>query len=402
MKRLKEGIYNTTEYYINEIKTILRDPGALLILVLAMVMYPMFYSFAYVREVVRDVPVAVVDLDHTVMSRQCSRMLDATEQISVNSKPGSLKEAEQQFYDGKVKGVVLIPENFEKNIFRGMPSSITVYSDASYFLLYKQVLAGGAYAGGALSGAIEVRRSLMEKKTMQQSIDQQDPLKTETFALYNPSAGYGTLVMPGMILLIMQQTLLIGIGMLGGTIRRRSRYIHYAPQVAGPMGTIPVVLGKASAYVTIYLFNALFAMVMLHSWLGFPDKSGFLPTLFLFVPFIFAVSFLGLTISVFFRDRAHSLMFFVFLSPLVLFFSGISWPTTAIPQLLYNTVGKLFPTTTMIPAYLRMRVGGASLYDVKSEALFLLLQMVVYFVLACLAHKIMVKYISKHKPLEFS
>lgn len=392
----------TAGYCANEIKTIFTDPGILLIMVLAMVIYPIFYSLAYVKEVVRDVPTAIVDLDQTSLSRQCSRMLDATEQLKVVCKPGSLAEAEQLFYDGDVNGVVLIPQDFEKNSLHGQPATITVYSDASYFLLYKQVYAGAVFAGGTLSAGIEIRKSLNEKKTMQQAIDQQDPLKTTTYTLFNPAGGYGTLVMPGMILIIMQQTMLIGIGMIGGTIRRRHRYAGYVEQVAQPFGTIPVVFGKASAYVLVYLLDALFGMVMLHQWLNFPDKSGFLPTLCVLIPFFYAVAFFGLAVSTFFRERAHSLMFFVFLSPLVLFFSGISWPSSSIPKMLYYSIAQVFPTTEAVPAYLRMRTAGASTTDVRFEVWFLLIQLVVYFILACISFKIKVKKIHTHEALPFS
>jgi ABC-2 type transport system permease protein len=392
----------TAAYCADEIKIIFTDPGVLLIMVLAMVIYPVFYSLAYVKEVIHDIPIAVVDLDQTSQSRLCSRMVDASEQLKVVCKPGSIAEAEQLFYDGDVKGVILIPEDFEKNILKGQPASMTVYCDASYFLYYKQVYAGAVYAGGTFSAGVEIRKSLSDKKSMQQSIDQQDPLKTTTYTLYNPSGGYGTLVMPGMMLVIMHQTMLIGIGMIGGTIRRRNRYADFAHQVAQPFGSVPVVLGKASAYVLVYLLNSLFAMVLLHHWLGFPDKSGYLPTLILFIPFLFAVAFLGLAISTYFRDRVHSLLFFVFLSPLILFFSGISWPTLAIPKLLYYSIAQIFPSTIAIPAYLRMRTGGAPISAVQYETIFLLVQMLVYFVLACISFKVKIKQIHSRPALPFS
>jgi ABC-2 type transport system permease protein len=157
------------------------------------------------------------------------------------------------------------------------------------------------------------------------------------------------------------------------------------------LGTIPVVLGKSTAYVFIYLFNALFTMYIVHDWFSFPEKGGFLQSLILIVPFLYTIAFLGLSISMFFRERVHSLMFMVFLSPIVLFFSGISWPAQSIPGILYNCVAKLFPSTTAIPAYIHLRVMGSGFQGIQGDTLFLLGQMVVFFVAACVIMKIKVK-----------
>jgi ABC-2 type transport system permease protein len=398
LKKLKENINHTCWYLVEELKSIFGDSGALLILVIAMVMYPLLYSLGYLKETIRDIPVAVVDLDHSQLSRQYCRMADATEQMNVAYKPGSLKEAEELFYKGDVKGVILIPSGFEKSVYKSEQTNITVYSDASYFMLYKQVYAAVSYSAGTLGGGIEIKRMLSEGKSLSQAYEQQEPLKTEVHFLYNPTGGYGTFVLPGIILIIMQQTMLIGIAMIAGTVRKRNRFHPIKNQVAKPMGTVPVLLGKSSAYVLVYLLNSLFAVFMLHKWLALPDKTDFFSVILLLVPFFYSVAFLGLAISTFFRDRAHSLMFLVFLSPVVLFMSGLSWPTAAIPKLLYYAA-HVFPSTSMVPAYIRLRICGAPFHAIKAEFFFLLIQMVVYFILAAISYKIMIKRISSRRTI---
>jgi ABC-2 type transport system permease protein len=398
MRYLIDHIKQTVHYFKSEIWTILHDPGALLIFAIAMVIYPVLYSLGYSKETIREIPVAIVDLDHSQISRQYGRMADATEQLKVTCKPGSLVEAEQLFFAGKVYGVILIPDNFERSVLRNEQTTVTVYCDASYFLLYKQVYAGISYSCGTLSGGIEVKKMLAEGKTLQQAKELQDPLKTELFNLYNPSGGYGTFVVPGIMLVIMQQTLLIGIALLAGTIRKKDKYRHLSNQVSKKWGVFSIIIGKSSAYVLIYIINSVFAAFLLHRMMSFPDKSGFLMTLVILIPYFYAISFLGLSISVFFRDRAHSLMFLVFLSPIVMFLSGISWPTSALPKLLYS-LAHIFPSTNAVPAYLRMRTMGASIISVRPELVILLIQMVIYFAIACIAYKIMIKRIGRSRAI---
>jgi ABC-2 type transport system permease protein len=313
-------------------------------------------------------------------------MLDATEQIHVICKPGSLKEAENLFYEGNIKGIVLIPDDFEKNILQGIQSNVTVYCDASYFLIYKQVYAGAAYSTGTLSAGVEIKKLLAQGKNLNQALDQRDPLKTNVISLYNPSASYGSFIMPGVLLVILQQTLLIGIGLLGATTREKIKKRNLIVEPLTHGGSITAVLGKSLAYLVIYMFNVIFIMVVIPKWFSFPDKSGFLTTLLLTIPYILSISFLGITISVLFKKRAHALLFMVFLSNIILFFSGLSWPSAALPPILYK-IAHIFPSTLMIPAYLRVRIMGAPLSSVAYEYTFLLIQMVVYFILACVAYK---------------
>ncbi|MCX6231488.1 MAG: ABC transporter permease [Bacteroidetes bacterium] len=381
-------------FFTNELKAIFKDAGAVLIFMIALVIYPLLYSIAYENEVVSDIPIAVVDLDHSAMSRKIGKMADATEQLKLAYKPASLKEAEKLFYQGNVKGVLLIPVHFEKDILSGQQTNLVVYSDASYFLLYKQVYAGAIYAVNTLGAGIEINKLMTEGKSFDQAIEQQNPLNVEVKNLYNPSSGYGSFVLPGIIILILQQTLLIGIGMMGGTQREKNIFHTIHAKVSEKWGSIPVILGKSFAYTLIYIFNAIFTMVILHHWFSLPDNGSILNIFMILIPYLLSVSFMGLAISVFFRERVYSLLFMVFLSPVVLFLSGLSWPAQTIPPFLY-AIAHIFPSTTMIPVYIRMRICGASLDQVSAEWAFILIQMLIYFVLACISYKIAFRQFNK-------
>lgn len=385
-KKIIEGAKESAGYFVDELKLIFTDAGAILLFVIAMFIYPLLYAIGYEKEVLKEIPVALVDLDHSVTSRQFSRMADATEQLQVAYKPGSLKEAEQLFYEGKVKGVVLIPDNFEKDILSARQTNIAAYCDASYFLLYKQVFTGVSYTNGTFNAGVEVKRMMAEGKSMTQALDLQEPIKVVSYNLYNPAGGYGSFVMPGMILIIMQQTLLIGIGMLGGTIREKKIFLKLTRGAKHRLGSARLVFGKASAYTIVYFFNALVALVVLHKWFHYPDNGSFLAVLSLFIPYILAVSFLGLAVSMLFKERVHSMLFMVFLSPMVVFLSGISWPTSALPPVLYG-IAHIFPSTTMIPAYLRLRVAGVDLESAHAEWIFLIVQAIIYFIIACWSYR---------------
>jgi len=394
LKKILLFLNDTAHVFTSELKETFLDAGAFLIFIIAMVAYPVAYSIGYVKETVREIPVAVVDLDHTALSRQYSRMADATEQVKTFCKSGSLDEAEQLFYAGKVDGIVLIPDKFEKDVLSGKQTNITVYCDAGHLLLYKQVFAANSYASGMLNAGIVVRNLMAKGKSMNQALVTREPLEVETYNLFNPSGGYGTFVVPSILLIVIQQTLVIGIGLLFGKNYEKRKNKHFIEMLSRLGRSVSIVVGKSFSYVFVYLFTTLFLLGFFYRWLHFPDKNSFLEVYYLLIPFLFAVAFMAIAIGVLFRKRVQPLLFIVFISPTVYFLSGASWPVQALPGLLKG-ISYVLPTTPMIDAFFKLRICGADLHSLSFEWNMLFIQMIVYFILACLA----IKFGLKDKPL---
>ena len=381
MKKTRRFFNHVSAYWFDELRIIFHDWGAILVFFVAILVYTVIYSIAYQNEVLRQIPVALVDLDHSASSRRLARMMDATEQIHITLKPTSLQEARDLFYQGRVNGIVLITNDFEKKLLSGHQAMLPVYCDASYFLYYKQVYSGVVATLTHFNGMIKVQKAMMAGKGYQRAIAASEPIAFHYRYLFNPSGGYGSFVMPGIILVILQQTLLIGIGLLGGTTRERNYFNHNLADKVIPGGAVSAVLGKSLAYLTVYTFTSIYALVWVYHWFGFPDKGEGLTVALLMVPYLLAVALLGLSISVLFKERVDALMFMVFLSPVVLFLSGLSWPASSIPPALYQ-LGKILPSTHMVPAYIRVRSMGAGAADISRELWVLWLQVFVYFALA--------------------
>jgi len=102
------------------------------------------------------------------------------------------------------------------------------------------------------------------------------------------------------------------------------------------------------------------------------------------LPFLLAIIFMGITLSVLFKRRESSIIFMVFLSPIVIFLSGLSWPSLSIPPVVYS-LAHFFPATIMVPAYLRVRSVGVGIADIRVEYLQLIGLMAFYFCTAVVA-----------------
>ena len=121
--------------YRRELVRIFAVPEAFAVLVVALFVYAALYPQPYLAEVLRDVPIAVVDRDGSTSSRELVRRIDATDSVLVAEAVPDMVTAERAVYARLVYGIVLIPTDFERDLLHGRPSPVALYSDASYFLM---------------------------------------------------------------------------------------------------------------------------------------------------------------------------------------------------------------------------------------------------------------------------
>jgi ABC-2 type transport system permease protein len=255
-----------------------------------------------------------------------------------------------------------------------------LYADASYFLKYRNEFLSTSTVNAYFGAGISVVKYLCEGKSFAEAKAAIDPVSAQVHVLYNPSTGYGSFIMPSIILIIIQQTLLIGIGLMGGSFSESKTPPFMLPPEKRHREVLPLLLGKTGVYLLVSVINICLAVFMVHHWFNYPDKSDFLQIIMLLFPYLLSTIFLGIGISTIFKHRESAIVFMVFLSPVALFVSGLSWPESAIPELI-NTAAKILPSTTAVPAYLRLRMMGIDITKVRTELIFLYIQALVYFLL---------------------
>ena len=111
-KRFYRSLIDVFFTWINEYRAILKDPGVLVLFLLAPLAYPILYSTIYKNEVVHDVPIAVVDQSASQMSRKYIRNIDATADVAVTHRCISMDDAIELYKHLKVHGIFLIPDSF--------------------------------------------------------------------------------------------------------------------------------------------------------------------------------------------------------------------------------------------------------------------------------------------------
>ena len=366
-----------------ELRNTLSDVGVLVFFIIVPLLYPLLYAYLYSREVVREVPVVVVDECRSTTSREFLRKSDATPDLKIVSYCSDMEEARNLMHRHKAYGVIHIPAEFERTLSEGRQATVNLYCDMSGLLYYKAMLSGCTIVSLDMNRDIQIQRlsglSDWEKEAMTM------PIENEYITMFNPTNGFQAFLIPAVLILVLQQTLVLGVAMLAGTEheRRRSGALILGQEYGNPM---VVLAGKGLAYLLVYGFTATYVLCFV-PWLFHMPQLWQLPTLVAFiVPFLLASIFFAICISFFVRDRESCFLLFVFISVPLIFMSGISWPTSNMPAF-WKVFAQLFPSTHGVNGFARINTAGALLQDVRTESITLWIQSGVYFMLSLLIYE---------------
>ena len=141
LQQVVRGIKDMCYIWVKEMRTSITDQGLFIFFILVPLVYPLIYAWIYNNEVVRDVPIAVVDMSKSALSRQFIRNIDSSADTKVALHASSLQEAKDFIGKQQVHGVIFIPEDFAKDINRGEQAQVSVYCDMSLLITYKAIYA---------------------------------------------------------------------------------------------------------------------------------------------------------------------------------------------------------------------------------------------------------------------
>ena len=239
-----------------EVRALFGDSQVRSILLVSLVIYALIYPLPYRAEVLRDVPVVLVDLDRTPGSADLARRVDASEAVAISRGARDMAQAVELVQDRAAYGVLLIPEGFERNLLRGRQSPVAVYADASYFLMYQRVMQGAAVPIRQMGAEVEAGRLIAAGVGLGVARAQVSPATQVEVPLFNPAAGYATYVLPAAFVLILQQTLLMGLAL---TATRRRRGMDHP---------VWLILGRMAAWVAIYAVLLPIYLIVLPALFG--------------------------------------------------------------------------------------------------------------------------------------
>ncbi len=371
--------------WINEYRLVVSDAGVLIFFLALPLAYPIVYTLIYNPEIVYEVPVVMVDNCRTADSRHLARMIDASPYTDVTGYAANLEEARTLMKERKVYGILEIPHDYSARIGRHEQAVVPVYCDMSLLLRYKSILL--ATTDVQLQLGDEIRTTAIDYSPAALLSDSfGTPVSTDSFFLGDVSQGFASFVMIGLVILILQQSLVLGVLMLGGgSSERRRKHGGIDPkEVDGSMSAS--ILGRSICYVTIYAPLTVYILHYVPVMFSLPHFGSPWDYLPLMLPMLFATVFLAQILRPLVTERESSFPVFVFTSVLFLFLSGLTWPRPAMSDT-WLLVSSLIPASWGIEGFVGINSNSATLGDMSTPYLMLWTLAVAYFFIAVIVEK---------------
>ncbi|MCR5064529.1 MAG: ABC transporter permease [Bacteroidales bacterium] len=381
-----------------EARRVFTDSTVLLIFFIAPIIYPLIFCSVYNKENVEDMPVAVVDESPSEDSKRFIHKIDATPEMSVDYKCCNIEEARKLFKDHDVRAVFYFPKDFATRLETLRTGRIVVYGDMSSFYYFKAALLGGNNVLIDEMQFIELERYEKAGLTNQEAEIQMQPVVYETTTLYNSSNGYGSFFLPILLILVIHQTIFLGICILSGDANENRYALKLIPPHLRNNNTQRVTLGRALCYVLIYIPITILDLWFIPRWFHLPQLGNLYTILEFALPFVLSVVYFGMTIgTLFVRQKISPMLCFVFFSLMLFLLSGMVWPQQSMPRILF-LFSQIFPSTPGVQGYVKIASMGGNLEVVRTEYMTLWLQALVYFSTATLATYL--KQYNRHRKKE--
>ena len=370
-----------------ELKRIVSDGGVTLIFFVAGLGYPLLYNCVYHNGILEDTPVAVVDESHSIHSRRYIRKVDATRELRVAQKCATMAEAEEYMRQRKVKGVLYFPKDFGQNIDECRTATLSIYADMSSFLYYKNLMLGANFVMLDEMEKIKIERYGAGGMSDQEISQLIEAIPYEENNPYNNTFSYSIFFLSAALLLIIQQVMFYGVCLVAGTVREEgSSYLRLCSRANGPrVGS--VVAGRAAAYWGIFMVIGVYIACLVPAMFGLPQRGSFTDILILLLIYVTDCVFFATAWSSLFHRRETVLVTLLFISPIVMFLTGFSWPATAFPKF-WRLFSYIFPTSFACPAFINLNTAGCELSQVGNLLNGLLIQTGAYCLISVFAARI--------------
>lgn len=367
------------EFYL-----VTHDAGVMLFFVALPLFYPVAYTLIYNPELVEEVPFCVVDDSRSPQSRELVRMADATQSMRFIGYAFDMSEARRWLNEKACYGILVIPSDYSVKIETHRQAVVPFYYEMSLLMRYRTFM--GALTDIQMAVGAEERQNLVNEAGDAASGLNVTAINSQAFFLGDVTQGFASFVIPGILILIIQQSIILGIAMLAGTSRDRRRLNGGVDPLAIDAPAVATVLGKTMCYILIYAPLTLYMLHYIPLMFGLPHSGDAVDYLLFVLPMLLASAFMGMVMQVFVRERESSFLIIVFTSLIFLFLSGLTWPRYAM-AFPWRQLGDIIPATWGVEGFVNINSNGATLSQVQIPYTMLWHLTAIYFLLACLLWK---------------
>jgi len=370
-----------------ELKNVSKDSSLFLILLLAPILYAFMYGSIYLNKGEEKVKLALIDNDGTAISRTLTEQFDSTPMIEIIPS-SDINEAQEKMYQGEVQGYFYIQSGFEKDILSQKQTNVNLVLNASRFLPSSDLLS--TVTKVCLTVGAGVRKTYFNKQGMgeDESMKMTNPINMDYRPLYNSGMTYGAFLLPGLLAIILQQTLLIGVA-AAFTSEREEKKLLNLYQISR-QSISKMIFGKSLLYFFAFMIFGLFFSIVNFSVFGVEIRGNYFDLAVVSALFIATIIVFGMLIGSFFKTKLFAFQVLVFSSYPIFLITGYSMPYQALPKFV-QMLSDTLPTSPFLKTYISIVQSGGSLSDNLSSVIHLVILWIVFEFLLILRIKYLIK-----------
>jgi ABC-2 type transport system permease protein len=357
-----------------ELHQLVRDRLSLALVVGIPTLQLVLFGYAINMDV-RNVPTAVLDRCQCALSRKVIGELAATQTFRLQLAVRDEKEAIRLLERSDIGAVVIVPPDFERDLYRGHGAEISIMADASDPTVSSAVALAGQgferslaarmrpFALGA--GKVSSRSSAPDRAGEGPTPDLVRPklVSIDVLPFYNPERRTAVFVVPGLVGVILTMTMMLMTAL--AIVRERERGT-FEFLIATPVRRWEVMLGKILPYLVVGFVQVALVLALGVVLFDVPIRGSLLDLAVGATPFLAAMLSMGLVISAAARSQfqAMQLSFFFFLPSMLL--SGFMFPFEAMPEAA-QAIGQVLPLTHFLRIVRGIVLKGAPLSVLGAE-----------------------------------
>ena len=368
IETMKNYIRQLFLVYCHEFRLVIHDAGLIIFFLFLPLAYPVIYSLIYNPELVRDIPVVVVDNDRSGISRELVRNFDATQEAWVKGYAADMGEARRAMDSRECYAILEIPENFGKKIGNGEQGNAVLYCEMSLLLRYRSLLVASTNVAQSMGAQIRTEKIDLVAP-LAETIVTGDLMPIKNVTMGNIEGGFDSFIMPGVLILILHQCIILASGMAGGAKREKPSLIGYVSFNEMP-SVLMTMLGQMLCYITILMVPIIYLVHYVPLMFSFPMAGNLFEILCFLLPMVIACVGLGWCFQGIVWERESVFVLWVVTSVIFLFLSGLTWPRYAMPGI-WKALSDCIPATWGMEGFIRMNTNGATLAQVSHDYIML-------------------------------
>jgi len=360
-----------------ELGIISGDGSIILTIFIAPFLYMFLLGTIYQYKDIDSVNMAVIDMDHSQLSRTYIRFIESSQKVHVSNTPTDFEQAKDLFYRFKVFGVLVIPKGFEKDVMTLKGTNTTLYLNNSRFLMSNEINKAVQKVSLMLGAGVRLKYFESTGVNPREAMEIVMPVKPEINFVNNIFNNYGYFLLPGLLFLIIQQTLLVGLGE-SVSIEREEGIL--ASWLINGRSIFASIVGKNAFYFVLYLAYSLLAFTAIFPFFTLPVKGNIFTLALLIFLFVIAMLLFVNLLGSFFKKQIVYMEIVAFTSYPIFLIVGYTFPRYALP-LVYKYISYILPTTPFMESLIKLTQQGVKFSHVSNNFLILGMQIVIFYAL---------------------